>query len=390
MARVVFVSTMFTAPWGGSEELWARSCRILAEEGHEVFACVHGWPQMPAQVKELQAAGVEIAERRLTIAAKLNQRFVEHVCRLQGRNAPDSAEIGYGRWLRELRPNLVCIADSGVMSGLGWAKACVNLRLPFVSVGQANAIHWWPGDVLAQEARETYAKALRLFFVSQGNLELFADQVGWTPSHAEVVRNPFGVSYDAAPPWPDERSGLKLACVGRLEPPSKGQDLLLRVLAREEWRSRNITVSFFGDGDNEDSLRRLCSRLGVDGKVNFGGRVPSIEAVWKGHHALVLPSRYEGLPLAVVEAMLCGRMAIVTDVAGNAEVVTDGVDGFVAGAPVVESLASAMERAWNQRGDWRSMGAAAGVNIRRLVPREPARVFADRLLELARVADAGK
>ena len=55
--------------------------------------------------------------------------------------------------------------------------------------------------------------------------------------------------------------------------------------------------------------------------------------IWAEHHALVLPSRFEGMPLVVVEAMLCGRPCIVTDVGGNAELIRDGINGFLAKAP---------------------------------------------------------
>ena len=65
---------------------------------------------------------------------------------------------------------------------------------------------------------------------------------------------------------------------------------------------------------------------------------------------LVMPSRFEGLPLAIVEAMLCARPVVATDVAGHAEVVEDGVTGFLADAPTVGAIAAALERCWVRRG----------------------------------------
>ena len=75
----------------------------------------------------------------------------------------------------------------------------------------------------------------------------------------------------------------------------------------------------------------------------------------------MLPSRFEGLPLALVEAMLCPRPAVVTNVAGNTEVIEDGETGFVAAAPTAGHLDEAMEGhgvsegtgvpwAWKRRG----------------------------------------
>ena len=66
---------------------------------------------------------------------------------------------------------------------------------------------------------------------------------------------------------------------------------------------------------------------------------------------LVLPSRYEGLPLALVESMWCSRPAVVTEVAGNTEVCVDNETGLVVPVPTVPLLADTLERAWERRED---------------------------------------
>lgn len=94
---------------------------------------------------------------------------------------------------------------------------------------------------------------------------------------------------------------------------------------------------------------------------------------------LVLPSRYEGLPLALVESMWCGRPTVVTDVAGNTEVCVDNETGFVAPAPTVPLLAATLERAWERREDWQSMGRAARARAESIIPKDPITLFADKL-----------
>jgi glycosyltransferase involved in cell wall biosynthesis len=147
-------------------------------------------------------------------------------------------------------------------------------------------------------------------------------------------------------------------------------------------------VSLFGQGPTEQGLRRLASRLGLEGQVRFCGFASKMEELWANHHALVLPSRYEGLPIALVEAMLCGRPAIVTDVAGNTELLEDGISGFVAAAPTVQHLDDAMERAWEQRARWQEMGLAGRAVAQANFPQDPAAVFAQSLVELARSSAA--
>ena len=131
----------------------------------------------------------------------------------------------------------------------------------------------------------------------------------------------------------------------------------------------------------------MSRNLGLT-NVTFAGFVRDVPAIWSAHHGLILPSRCEGLPIALVEAMLSGRVPVVTDVGGNAEVVEDGATGYLAAAPTEDALDDAMERAWNERHRWREIGAAAAARIRTLIPREPERCFAKRLVELASSAVA--
>jgi glycosyltransferase involved in cell wall biosynthesis len=170
-----------------------------------------------------------------------------------------------------------------------------------------------------------------------------------------------------------------------LDPAAKGQELLLQVLARPEWRARPIELNVFGEGPHELALRRLAGMLQLN-DVHFRGQVSDIKAIWEQNHLLVLPSRYEGLPLVLVEAMWCGRPAVVTDVAGNTEVCVDNETGFVAPAPTVALLADTLQRAWDRREDWQRMGQAARARAESQIPRDPIAVFADRLRSCADTA----
>jgi glycosyltransferase involved in cell wall biosynthesis len=94
------------------------------------------------------------------------------------------------------------------------------------------------------------------------------------------------------------------------------------------------------------------------------------------------------MPLALVEAMMCGRPGIVTTVGGNAELVEDRVTGFLA-APVEDSLDAALEDAWERRHDLHEMGRLAAFKVRELIPPDPAGEFAHLLLNIAdELADA--
>jgi glycosyltransferase involved in cell wall biosynthesis len=118
--------------------------------------------------------------------------------------------------------------------------------------------------------------------------------------------------------------------------------------------------------------------------VLFGGFSQNIQAVWSKHHALILPSQYEGCPLAVVEAMLCDRPCIVTDVGGNSELIQDGVSGFIAPATTVSIVEKTLDLAWERRHEWKDMGKNAGLRIREIIPSDPVAYFIDELRSLIR------
>ena len=94
---------------------------------------------------------------------------------------------------------------------------------------------------------------------------------------------------------------------------------------------------------------------------------------------LVLPSRYEGLPLVLVDAMRCGRPAVVTDVGGNAELCVDGETGFVAPSATVACFGQTLQRAWDARAGWPRLGEAARARVESLVPKDPIGLFCARL-----------
>ncbi|HEV3039170.1 MAG TPA: glycosyltransferase family 4 protein [Candidatus Angelobacter sp.] len=381
MSRFVFFSSC-THPWGGSEELWAGAAALLAEGGHSVTifkTCVD--PKHP-RIRRLLALGCRIRDLH-QVCLPSSIRLPRSLVRLTGRGPAQRAIRPLVRThLANLNPDLVVVSQGANFDGIMYGDLCrISGRL-YVIISQKAVDYLWPSDQDRIVMRSAFQSALRCYFVSQHNLQLTESQIGETLTNAEVVRNPFLVRGTPLP-WPDSQDHrIKLACVARLETGEKGQDILLQVLARQKWRDRNLSVSFFGAGNNGEALRELARRLDLK-NVEFPGFVSDVESIWKTHHALVLPSRTEGLPLALIEAMMCGRFGIVTNEGGTAEVVEDGRTGFIANSAKVDEFDHAMERAWAAREKWESIGQAAGVVVRTMVPADPVAAFTAKLLGLA-------
>jgi glycosyltransferase involved in cell wall biosynthesis len=131
-------------------------------------------------------------------------------------------------------------------------------------------------------------------------------------------------------------------------------------------------LSFFGAGRDEAFVKQAANFYGLGDRVRFPGYIRDVEAIWREHHLMVLPSRGEGLPLAVLEAMMCGRPAVATDAGGNSELVEEGVTGFLAQAATPLSLGEALERAWAARGQWEVLGQEAHRRARQIAGANPA------------------
>jgi glycosyltransferase involved in cell wall biosynthesis len=377
--RFIFVTTPNSDPWAGSEELWGRTALDLASKGFAVCASVTEFSPLHPRMLELRRHGVELWLRPDWYS------WHQHPWRrLSSRGSgPMTHEVE--RLMAARAPTLCIFSEGNALPPVDMLELCAERGLPFVVLSQANKeAVWYPGDRAARY-RAALAAARRCFFVSGANLRLSEKQIGGPIRNAEIIRNPVNISYDAAPDWPPlgNNGEWRFACVGRLYPPAKGQDILFEALAAETWKARRWRLSIYGDGLQRQSLEWLAADLGLTDRVVFAGFSTNVEEIWAANHVLLMPSRFEGLPLAMVEAMLCGRPVVATDVAGHAEIVEDGVTGFLADAPTAAGLSAALERFWDRRSEAEAIGRAAAIRIRQLVPPDPVRIFSEKLRELA-------
>ena len=361
-------------PWGGSEELWSRTATLLAREGFNIAASVGRWRPQHSRVSDLISESVNVWER--TNSARLWKKAL----RTAFSKSMDHDLPQIDKFLRSVQPAIAILQSGSQLPPINVVELCVNRKIPFVTIGQANSETWWFEDSVAERYRRALPRALRCYFVSHANHWLTERQIGLELPNAEVVQNPFNVDYNVRFPWPKQFDDeIRFACVGRLDVRAKGQDILLEALAGSAWLKRRWYLTFYGDGPMKDGIERMIDHFGLRGHATIAGWSPNVGRIWQENHALVLASRFEGLPLAVVEAMICGRPVIVTNVAGNSEIVDDGITGFLADAPTASSFRVALERFWERRSGLKTMGETVARAIRKQVAPEPAKVFAEKI-----------
>jgi glycosyltransferase involved in cell wall biosynthesis len=233
-------------------------------------------------------------------------------------------------------------------------------RIPYVVLCLYNDERSVTTQALRERGARFFRGASRVVFVAEQNLRLASRQLAIPLPNAIVVQNPVNLADTSAVPWPaPTASGARLACVARLSVRHKGHDALLEALAAPVWRDRPWELRLYGRGPDERYVRHLVAHFGLEGRVHLRGHVGDVRSIWTDNELAVIASYGEGTPLALVEAMLSGRPAVVTDVGGNVEWVQDGVTGFVAAGATSGSIGDALERAWRSRDAWRVMGEAA-------------------------------
>ncbi|HEV2618196.1 MAG TPA: glycosyltransferase family 4 protein [Candidatus Acidoferrales bacterium] len=371
MKKIAFIASNEYVSWGGSEYLWGAAAEQLVQRGMEVSVS-KGWSCPVEQIEHLRAAGCRVFYR--TVNPSFLRRAVRKLPPWRNYVQKHTAKL-------VSRADLAVVSQGGNIDGLIWMEALQSIGCRYVAIVEGGADVWWANDDLIERLAKAYAGAHAVYFVAEATVDLCRRQFVIPLTQAKVIRNPFNVRYDARPPWPSPGEGLSLGFVSRLEIGGKGHDLLLQVLGLPHWRGRDVSVSLYGDGPNERSLRRMVDAARLT-SVQFGGLVANLEKIWANHHALILPSRYEGMPLVLVEAMLCGRPAIITDVGGVRELVRDNVNGFLAKAPTVELLDEAMNRAWENRHRLKEMGEQAAIDVRKFVSPDPVEDFVRELLAL--------
>ena len=367
-----FYSCMSGMPWGGSEVLWYKAARRLQRQDHQVAVNFKWWPYKAFQLQDLEKHGAEIYLRNKP------KKPLERITSVFGsRNGTPEG------WLESTRPDAVLVTLGYHPDQIHVADACRKMGIPYAINIQCASSFFFIMAERTPDYRNWYQHAEKVFFVSEENQRKVENNLAIKLDNAEIVANPFGVPHDVTAPWPSTEPDFCVAVVGRVHFQSKGQDLVVDVLKQEKWRKRNLKVTFYGhDQGNKGQLEDLIKLNGLENQLSFGGFIKDVVDIWKANHALLLPSRYEGAPLVVIEAMLCNRFAITTNIGRNDELMDDNDSGFIAEGATVALVDDALERAWAKRDQWKQIGELAGKHIRDRYPKDPIADYAEKIQAL--------
>jgi colanic acid/amylovoran biosynthesis glycosyltransferase len=200
------------------------------------------------------------------------------------------------------------------------------LGIPFSMTLNAN-IEWWGGAMAEKFQEAEFTIAITQWLLDQMRREF----PGLAPQQALLGR--IGVDTDQWDPG-EERVGhldrTRIITVARLHP-TKAQDVLLEAIAVLDRAGTKVSLQIVGDGPTRAELEAQVSRLGLTSSVAFLGSLGQEEIIdlMRGCDIFVLPSRFEPLGVAYMEAMSMGLATIGTTEGGVHEIIDDGVDGML-------------------------------------------------------------
>ena len=152
--------------------------------------------------------------------------------------------------------------------------------------------------------------------------------------------------------------GFVFLNVGRLDP-QKGQEYLLQAFQQVAAAVPNVFLAIAGDGPREKRLKDMANELGIVDQVRFMGRRSDIGACLEMADVFVFPSLFEGLPLALVEAMFKNVPCIVSRIATLLEVI-DEDSGLLVAPGSADELAAGMMELYSNPERRKILGARAG------------------------------
>jgi len=154
-------------------------------------------------------------------------------------------------------------------------------------------------------------------------------------------------------------SPLRLLTVGRLVP-IKGYPILLRACRQLVDEGIDVRLEMVGDGPMRENLEQLAGNLAIRDRVLFAGPIgqDDIQAYYDRANVMVISSFMEGVPVVLMEAMAKGLAVVATRVGGIAELVEEGVSGWLVNPASVDALVRGIRQAATHRDHLAAMGRA--------------------------------
>lgn len=321
--RILFLTPLYVPHVGGLETLVHQLAPALQARGHDIAIVTSHGREAESGCERIDGVSVF----RVDAHDVIESRDATGILRV---------ELEMLRCAREFDPDLVHSHDAGPVLWM-YTRAARRDQRPLVVT-----LH----NVMTREFTSVLpvlAKMLRQAdWVTCVSQAVAADTVSYEPTVASRMSV---ISNGIAPPAP-QVSAIPagpplLLCMGRLEH-QKGFDVAMAAFARLQAAVPRARVVVAGDGPQRDHLMTLAKELGDEIRVEFLGNVSraQVAALLQACTMVIMPSRYEGMPLVALEAAWSARPVVGTESPGLIEAVLPGETALVVPPEDPDALAS--------------------------------------------------
>ena len=381
--RICVICFMFYPLVGGSEVQAEKHARQLQALGHDVTVVTlridKRWAQREV-LNDLPIVRVEGWYRRngLLHVGRFGRPFIDFATFMTLWNMRDQYDVVHCMQLSSIgaaatlvckltkKPIILSIQSAGpneqqqaTLRKHGpslMADTITTINPDFLKIGANN---WVVGDVENLFHATIGGHAIIGFFkqsdayyqVLSNRCRAYLIKHGFKQNHIERIAN--GVDIDKFRPAPHTPDSLQperdILCVSRLEYP-KGVDVLLHAWGRMMnapmgWRTGlKPRLRIVGQGVFLPQMERIVDELGIQESVEFLGLRRDTAELLQNSWGFVLPSRWEGMPNALLEAMACRLPCVATRVSGSEDLINDGINGLLVEPEQPGELAVALRR----------------------------------------------
>ena len=257
-----------------------------------------------------------------------------------------------------LKPNLIHagpIQSSAFLSALAGFHPLVSMSWGYDLLVDANrsGVHRWVtrytlrnSDVLIGDCSTIRQKAL---------------SHGMHPDR--IITYPWGINLELfTPSAPRAPGGDTFTLLStRAWEPIYGVDIIAAAFVKAARRIPQLRLLMLGGGSQQPVIEQIFSEGGVADRVSFPGQVDQagLPAYYQKADLYIAASHSDGTSISLLEAMACGTPALVSDLPGNLEWITQGVNGWTFPDGDISGLAEGIASAWEKREQLHDMGAAA-------------------------------
>lgn len=333
---VAFVLNSYV--FGGVEEHVAQLCEQLPAIGFRPIVICADVASLGPLYDRLRAIGTPCL--RISLPGRIGK----------WRQAGSMAEM-----LRKHSVDLLHVQLIYHDGGTFWMEVGRRARLPIVVTHHVAPQE--PMGILSRLARAPFLRCVQAFIaVSEANRKAQIRNMGLPPQRVTTIHN--GIPIDPSAP---ERAaaGVRLktllglppqsrivGAVGRIEP-QKGLHWLIDAAPGVLRLAPDAHFVFIGEGSLVGPLSEQAERGGANGRVRWMGFRTDARDLIAGMDVLAMPSRFEGLPIVLLEAMAAATPVVATSVDGIPEAIRDGVEGFLVDPGDVDQLAERIGRVLN-------------------------------------------